>query len=185
MEKELWALGLLALGALLGYAARVHQEAVAHRGQWGIIRAILRFWRNAADPYLNAERRVLAPLVRLPLDAYEKAIGELVKSAAITDNEIVTLYYVLDMATQFNLSLDLLQDIRGGAVDWADLERLGRIDRFLDEAGRAGLKARRLVPGPAGSPSRYDEAMGLVMARLQTPYWKRVFAIHRGAPLAD
>src|ERR671922_2744943 len=98
-----WAavVGLL-IGALLGYGVRLHHEAVSHRGQWLIIRAILRFWSHAANPYLKEQGVILAPLVRLPLDAYEKAIGELVKSAAITDAEIITLYHVLDQAAQFN-----------------------------------------------------------------------------------
>lgn len=132
------------------------------RSHFAALRAEMDYCQDLAQTYLRD--RVAAPLYRLPTVAYTNSLPALLSDAALNESDTRSLLIFFNGVETLNRGLAQAE----GARLIHDPET--RDAKLLDEFSRNKLKAERLVPIDAISPSYYDSAKSVVDSRMRW-YW--------------
>lgn len=149
----------VALGFLLTLFAEWWRGRVRRRAHWAALNAEIEYCREMAETYLRDN--IPAPLYRLPIVAYSNALPVLLASGALNEAETRNLISFFNEVETLNRGFDQVEGARF-ITDPAE-----RNIRLTEEHGRNRLKAERLVPFNARSPSYYDSAKSVVESRLR------------------
>ncbi len=146
------------IGAILGFALSEGKDAWFRRkrrkSHFGALRAEIELCREMAETYLRDN--IVAPLYRLPINAYENSMPALLADGVLNETEVRALTEFFAQVQTLNRGLDQAQSMR----------EEGEQQMLQEEFGRNRLKAERLVPLEARPVSYYDRAIAVVAVRL-------------------
>jgi hypothetical protein len=133
-ERVLFAAIGVVVGFLLNEGKNLFARRRKHRAYWAALCTEVEYVRGRAHMYVNDN--VMAPLYRLPTQAFESCYPELLADGAVTPAEATALMAFYTEAQTLNRGLERV----GDAADEAAIRR---------EYGRNVLKAQQLLPdGP-------------------------------------
>ena len=144
-EILLVILGFL-LGLIPGWMARRSRLKV----HWSALRAEIELCSEHASTYLND--KIMAPLYRLPIRAYEASFSVLLTDAAVKEGEVRTLLKFYGHVEDFNRGLD----------NAAHLATENNTGLLKSEFKRNCVKAQQLIPPQAGDSNLYTAAVACV-----------------------
>lgn len=133
------------------------------RAHFAALEAEMDYCNDLAQTYLRD--RIAAPLYRLPTVAYANSLPALLSEAALGKTDTRNLLQFFNEVETLNRGLEQAEGARLIA------DRIEREAKLADEFSRNMLKAQRLVPVDALSPSYYDRAKSVIDSRLR---WYRL-----------
>lgn len=129
------------------------------RSHFAALRAEMDYCNHLAQTYLRD--RIAAPLYRLPIVAYSNSLPALLSEASLNESETHLLLSFFNEVETLNRGLDQAETARLIA------DPQERDAKLTDEFSRNMLKAQKLVPVDALSPSYYDRAKSVIDSRLR------------------
>jgi hypothetical protein len=133
------------------------------RAHFAALRAEMEYCYDLAQAYLRD--RVAAPLYRLPTVAYSSSLPALLSEASLSECDARALLSFFNEVETLNRGLEQAEAARLIA------DARERDTKLAEEFSRNMLKAQKLVPVDALSPSYYDQAKSVIDSRLR---WYRL-----------
>lgn len=155
--KELF---LVLLGFLLGTIPAWFMRKRRLRTHWCALRADMEQCNEKAKKLLND--KIMSPLYRLPLIAYQVSFPVLLADGAAEEKEVLSIGRFFNMAEELNRGLD----------NAAEMLKVGNDQKLLVEFNRNCLKAKTLIEPNEGKDSLYNEARRIIDSRISTKWWQ-------------
>ena len=127
---------------------------------WAALRAELNLCQESVMMFHND--KVMAPLYRLPLKAYEASFPVLLADGAVAEDEALTLSRCFGLIEEINRGLD-----NAASANMADQEI-----KMKAEYNRNLLKASKLIGSESEGESMLETAKKLIGAKLSQQWWK-------------
>lgn len=142
------------VGVVLGFVLSEVREACRRykrrKAHFGALRAEIELCREFAQTYLASDKK--APLYRLPAKTYESSLPALLADGVLKEKEVRDLTEFFAQVETLNRGLDQAQEMRAK----------GEQQLLNEEISRNVVKAEKLVPIEARSPSFYERARKIV-----------------------
>lgn len=155
--KELF---LILLGFLLGMIPPWFMRKRRLRTHWCALRADMERCNEKAKKLLND--KIMSPLYRLPLLAYQVSFPVLLADGAVEENEVLSIGRFFNLAEELNRGLD----------NAAEMLKVGNNEKLKQEFNRNCLKAKALIEPNDGQDSLYTESRRIIDSKISAKCWQ-------------
>jgi hypothetical protein len=143
------------IGVILGFALSEIKRFFDHRNRaatnFKAIKAEIEFCSQMAQVFIND--RVAAPLYRLPTNAYQASLPQLLSESSINEHELRAIQRFYMQVESLNRGLDQAEAARDND------------ERLNQEFSRNYSKAEKLLPTGQTADSYFTEAYNLLQER--------------------